>query len=151
MDEPRVPDFGLAKRLDNIASLTGPGELVDRPRYMAAEHAEGKKAENTTAADVYGLGAARYSLLTTQQPVDGESPLGILRHGSENDVEPLRPQLPQVSRNLARFWLNCLWNELNKRYPSATALADDTGALAAGPADSSSVDLRCSVLAVVKA
>src|SRR5262249_34352447 len=54
--EPKVTDFGLAKRLEGAPAVTESGAVLGTPGYMAPEQAGGAKGL-TTAADVYGLGA----------------------------------------------------------------------------------------------
>src|SRR5262249_29208147 len=66
--QPLVSDLGLAKRLAGSTpgpteSLTPPGGIVGTAGFMAPEQAAAK-GELTTAADVYGLGAILYALLT---------------------------------------------------------------------------------------
>ena len=63
---PHVADFGLAKRLGDEAGLTLPGSPVGTPAYMAPEQAAGVGV--TAAADIYGLGAIFYKLLTGRPP-----------------------------------------------------------------------------------
>src|SRR5438270_3575983 len=60
-DHPLVTDFGLAKRVEGGASLTGTGAIVGTPSYMAPEQTEGKPA--SAASDVYALGAILYEVL----------------------------------------------------------------------------------------
>ncbi len=123
-DTPHVTDFGLAKRVEGGAKLTQSGAIVGTPTYMAPEQATGASAL-TTAADVYGLGAVLYELLTGRPPFVGEAPLDILV--KVRTEEPPRPRSlnGQADRDLESVCLQCLDKEPTKRYPSAEALAED--------------------------
>ena len=59
---PHVTDFGLAKRLGEDSGLTGSGQIMGTPSYMAPEQAAASK-QLTTSADVYSVGAALYEAL----------------------------------------------------------------------------------------
>src|SRR5205085_8866471 len=67
---PKVTDFGLAKRLDADAGLTATEQALGTPAFMAPEQASGAKAAGP-AADIYGLGATLYFLLTGRPPFIG--------------------------------------------------------------------------------
>ena len=54
---PRVTDFGLAKKLEGDSGLTGSGQIMGTPSYMPPEQAGGNRGEVGPAADVYALGA----------------------------------------------------------------------------------------------
>ena len=62
-DQPRVTDFGLAKRLTpskleaRNPELTVTGQMLGTPHYMPPEQAGGKRSETSPASDVYSLGA----------------------------------------------------------------------------------------------
>jgi WD40 repeat protein len=123
--EPYVSDFGLAKWLDMESSLSHTGDIVGTPGYLAPELAAGGKKAITTAADVYGLGAVLYALLTGRPPFRGETPLETLVQVRE--CEPAAPSgLNRLTnRELETICLKCLEKDPERRYGSAEALAED--------------------------
>src|SRR5262249_19718981 len=63
--QPKIGDFGLAKRLQQDRGVTSTGAVVGTPSYMAPEQVVGKVRSEAVgpAADVYALGAILYELL----------------------------------------------------------------------------------------
>ncbi|HXD87786.1 MAG TPA: serine/threonine-protein kinase [Urbifossiella sp.] len=129
--EPKISDFGLAKRIDSTASLTRTGAVVGTPSYMAPEQAGGRK-DLTAAADVYSLGAILYELLTGRPPHQAAHPVDTLLLVLEQEPVPPRSLNPTVDRELELICLKCLQKPVELRYPSAAALAADLEAYAAG-------------------
>ena len=117
--EPLVCDFGLAGRLTEAESAG----VMGTPPYMAPEQTEGRPL--TAAADVWGLGAVLYELLTGRPPfVDSDGRLDADRKRA-GDPAPPRDRNPAVDDTLQRICLRCLEREEAARYPTAAALADD--------------------------
>jgi len=123
--QPHLTDFGLAKLLDQESGLTLSAAIIGSPGFMAPEQAAGKTRQVTTVADVYGLGAVLYALLTGKPVFHADTPLETVRLVIEK--EPIRPRAvnPALDRDLETICLKCLQKEPAKRYASAQALAED--------------------------
>jgi eukaryotic-like serine/threonine-protein kinase len=121
--QPKVTDFGLAKKLQADSSLTHTGQVMGTPSYMPPEQAEGK--EVGPAVDVYALGAILYCLLTGRPPFQAATPMDTLIQVVGQDPVPVRQLNAGVARDLETICLKCLEKEPGKRYVSAAALAED--------------------------
>ena len=123
--EPQVADFGLAQLLDEDHTLTGSGAVLGTPAYLSPEQAAGRTGEITTAADIHGLGAILYELLTGRPPFSAPSLPGLLREVAEVPPTAPRALIPSVSEDLETVCLRCLEKDPARRYASAQDLADD--------------------------
>jgi serine/threonine protein kinase len=137
-DEPRITDFGIAKRIgarDVTAvpgagpiaetSLTAAGEVLGTPSYMSPEQIDADPAQLGPATDVYSLGAILYELLTGRPPFRGRSARDTLLAVLQSPPVSIRRLNRRVPRDLERICLKCLQKDPTRRYPSAAALADD--------------------------
>jgi serine/threonine protein kinase len=125
--EPKVTDFGLAKRTEGDSELTGTGQILGTPAYMPPEQASGQVKQIGPLADVYSLGAILYCLLTGRPPFQAASVMDTLMQVLEKEPLPPRDLNPQVPRDLETIALKCLHKDRQKRYGSAQALADELG------------------------
>ncbi|MFF3497941.1 protein kinase [Streptomyces sp. NPDC003247] len=115
-----VADLGLAKSLAHASGLT---MTVGSAGYMAPEQAE-PGAGIDERADVYGLGALAYHVLTGAVPA---APGKVVPPGRLRTGLPVRAE---------RAVLRALEPDRARRWPSATAFADELDALAAQSAAS---------------
>ena len=122
---PFVTDFGLMKLLGENSDATTSGVVLGTPSHMAPEQAAGRLDRVGPPADVYGLGAIFYSLLTGRPPFHAATRMETLVQVIEGEPIPagrLRPGLP---RPLEHICMRCLEKEPADRYPSADAVADE--------------------------
>jgi eukaryotic-like serine/threonine-protein kinase len=120
-----VADFGLARRIEGDSELTQTGAVLGTPAYMAPEQATGRRGAVTTAADIHGLGAILYALLTGCPPFRGMTPLETLQQVIEKSPEPPSTIRQSIDRDLETICLKCLEKEPERRYASARAVAED--------------------------
>jgi len=130
--EPHVTDFGLAKCIEIESDLTQTGHILGTPSYMAPEQVSGRRNLVTAAADIYGLGAVLYKLLTGRPPFQAETLYEMLRQVRECEPTPLRAYNGRVDRDLEAICLKCLEKQPCHRYVSAAALSRDLECWAAG-------------------
>ncbi len=67
---PWITDFGIAKYLEDELSGTNAGDVLGTHGYMPPELAYGNSQASSFSADVYGLGAILYRMLTGHPPID---------------------------------------------------------------------------------
>ena len=124
-NQPRITDFGLAKRLDRDSSLTATGQVLGTPNYMAPEQAGGKTDEVGPMADVYALGAILYHLLAGRPPFEAATVVETLQRVMEQEPVSPREINRAVPTDLETICLKCLEKELVCRYSSAGDLASE--------------------------
>lgn len=129
---PRISDFGLAKRVELNSGLTVSGQIMGTPSYMPPEQALGSGSNVTQASDIYSLGAILYELLTGRPPFQSDNPMETLRQVLHRDPIPPRQLNSSVPRDLETVCLKCLNKEPRRRYESADALADELRRYLAG-------------------
>jgi predicted Ser/Thr protein kinase len=119
--EPHVTDFGLARQLE-APSHTIDGAVVGTPAYMSPEQATGRTSEVGPPADVFGLGAVLFQLLTGRPPYQGVDVQTTLRQAEVGKVAPVREVNPGIPRALARIVDRALATNPSERFQTAEAL-----------------------------
>jgi hypothetical protein len=126
-----APEQALGGRMAEGFSVGEELDEEDSPRRgdallaPAMERGPKERCEITTAADVYGLGAVLYHLLTAAPPFAGGTTFETVRLVLE--TEPRSPSSfnPAVDRDMETICFKCLEKDPRRRYGSAEALAED--------------------------
>ena len=117
-----VADFGVAKALSAStnpgSSLTSLGVALGTPAYMSPEQAA---ADPTTdhRADLYGVGAMAYEMLTGQQVFSARSPQAMLAAHAVEKPEPIDRRRPTVPAPLSALVMRSLEKHAADRQQSA--------------------------------
>jgi serine/threonine protein kinase/tetratricopeptide (TPR) repeat protein len=113
-----ITDFGLARAVARpselelaSSSLTGTGQVIGTPHYMAPEQLEGREA--TPATDVYALGLVVYEMIAGRRPF--EAPL----HRLKGPAPPLKQFVPETDAGLESSILRCLEPDPAARFQNA--------------------------------
>jgi WD40 repeat protein/serine/threonine protein kinase len=125
-DEPRITDFGLARRLDGESSLTLTGQVLGSPNFMPPEQAGGAGNHKVGRhSDVYGLGGILYYLLTARAPFQADSLETIVTQVLQADPVSPRSLDASVPRDLETISLKCLSKEPARRYVTAREVEEE--------------------------
>ncbi|MFO0844156.1 MAG: serine/threonine-protein kinase [Gemmataceae bacterium] len=110
-----VTDFGLA-RLAADGGLTMSGDLLGTLRYMAPEQALARTGLVDHRADVYGLGATLYELLTLKPAVTGDDKKAVLYRIAFEEPAAPRKLNRGVPRDLETITLEARWRRCPLRH-----------------------------------
>ncbi len=115
----KLMDFGIARSMgpDN-ESITATGRVIGTVRYMSPEQVTG--AELTASSDLFTLGAVAFEMLTAD------------RRPAVQMIDDRALKIP-VSAPFADVLQRMLSRDPADRYPSASAVLEALGALAAAP------------------
>ena len=120
----KIADLGLAKQIDEpeLNRLTGTGVVVGTQLYVAPEAIRDPQGIDGKA-DVYGLGATLYHMLTGRPPFEGNTPFEVMHGHLDGTLVPIRQLRPEVPEALADLVEQCLAKQPAQR-PTAIELAD---------------------------
>ncbi|HMB71451.1 MAG TPA: serine/threonine-protein kinase, partial [bacterium] len=131
--EVKVLDFGLARITDSdvqATTMSEVGAIKGTLPYMSPEQTRGNPDEIDVRTDVYSLGVILYEMLTDSQPYDtgGASLVQALRVICEESPRSMRSSFTGrkgLDPDVETIVLKALEKDADRRYPTASALADD--------------------------
>jgi serine/threonine protein kinase len=134
-------DWGLAKRLeDDSVEATDPqsevessldsakskaGSLYGTPQFMSPEQARRDGHPLTPAADIYGLGATLYYVLTGHAPFPRQSPAKVIERVIGGDFPAPRQICKDAPPALEAICLKAMHCQPQFRYGTAMEMAND--------------------------
>ena len=121
----KIMDLGVVKFTSGVQphSVTQHGDLVGTPNYMAPEQFEAD-ADLDHRADIYGLGATLFHLLSGRVPYEGTSVLEIMVRQQQEALSWPDEVLAETPRWLREAIERCLAVQPKHRFDNAKQLAD---------------------------
>ena len=132
--EPKILDFGVARAIGGSAGerrvtlpMTEGQQLIGTLGYMSPEQASGDSSRIDARADVYGLGATLFEVLTGQLPVNiiGKSLGEAIRAIQEGQPRRLADVDPRLRGDLDTVVNKALSVEPERRYAAVSDFAAD--------------------------
>ena len=128
----KLADLGLARALnDREAAEAEAGRAYGTPYYISPEQIRGKK-EITPAADLYGLGATLYHMVTGNVPFPGKNPSDVMHRHLKKKLVPPDHINSTLSPGFSQIIEMMMAKDLSQRYQNATDFIEDLDAVAAG-------------------
>jgi serine/threonine-protein kinase len=124
--EPKVLDFGIAKPLDEQASvltMNQTASVLGTPEYMAPEQLR-ETREPDARTDVYALGCILYELLAGTRAFKARSYIELLQMVSTGQIVPLRERVSSVPPTLEGIVARAMHLDPESRFSSAEAFGN---------------------------
>jgi serine/threonine protein kinase/predicted negative regulator of RcsB-dependent stress response len=117
-----VMDFGVARSLDT-PGMTQTGALMGTPEYMSPEQAKGLKVD--ARSDLFSMGIIFYEMLSGILPFEADTAMATMLKRMQERVVPLAQAVPGMPLFLSDIVAKCLEIDVEKRYQSSRAIAED--------------------------
>jgi ABC-type transport system substrate-binding protein/tRNA A-37 threonylcarbamoyl transferase component Bud32/outer membrane protein assembly factor BamB len=123
-------DFGLARHVSSVSSLTGERGFVGTIDYVPPEQIEGGSID--ARADVYSLGCVLFECLTGERPFDRDSELSVVFAHLNEPAPRVSEARPELRPAFDDVIATALAKSPDDRYSSCGELAAATRAALAG-------------------
>jgi ABC-type transport system substrate-binding protein/tRNA A-37 threonylcarbamoyl transferase component Bud32 len=116
-----VCDFGLARHVSSVSSLTGERGFVGTIDYVPPEQIEGRTIDGR--ADQYSLGCVLYECLAGRRPFERDSELSVVFAHLNEPPPRLSDERPDLPQAFDAVFASALAKSPAERYPSCGDLA----------------------------
>ncbi|MFT7464129.1 MAG: serine/threonine protein kinase [Pseudohongiellaceae bacterium] len=121
----KLTDFGLAKSVDAVGTITASGDFLGSPAYVSPEQAATRRVLLDERSDIYSLGVTLYELLTLHQPFAGKNVAVVLRNIITKDPPVPTSLNPRIPKDLETIVLKAMEKDPDRRYQSAEEFGQD--------------------------
>ncbi len=130
----KLADLGLARALaDKEAAVAEAGRAYGTPYYISPEQIRGE-IEIGPPADIYGLGATFYHMVTGQVPFEGKNPSAVMHKHLKAELIPPDHLNPELTAGCAQVIEMMMAKSVKDRYERVSDLIDDLRLIRGGQA-----------------
>jgi hypothetical protein len=115
----KITDFGLG-HVVNCARITGSGESLGTPWYIAPEQVDGKGLVDART-DIYSTGVVLYEVATGRLPFPGTNGFAVACAHLEKEPTPPVQLDPEIGERLNAVILRAMEKAPSRRFPGAAA------------------------------
>jgi len=128
----KLADLGLARAVtDKEAAEAEAGKAYGTPYYISPEQVRGQ-VDIGPPADIYGLGATFYHMVTGRLPFEGKNPSEVMHKHLKAQLVPPDHVNPHISGGTAQIIEMMLAKDPRERHHSAGELLEDLDAVVKG-------------------
>ena len=130
----KLADMGLAREMSDYATATAEaGRAYGTPYYISPEQIRGE-IDIDARADIYGLGATFYHMVTGGVPFDGTTPSAVMHKHLKEPLVPPDHTNSSLSAGVGEIIEVMMAKDREERYPSMEETISDLEAVASGEA-----------------
>jgi len=128
----KLADMGLAREIGDYATAAAEaGRAYGTPYYISPEQIRGE-INIDARADIYGLGATFYHMVTGKVPFDGTTPSAVMHKHLKEPVIPPDHLNKSLSSGVGEIIEVMMAKNPEDRYPTCTELIADLESVASG-------------------
>lgn len=128
----KLADMGLARAVsDREAAEAEAGKAFGTPYYISPEQIRGE-VDVDFRADIYGLGATMYHMVTGKVPFDGPNPSAVMHKHLKSELVPPDHINENLTTGISEVIEVAMAKDRNKRYANTADLIGDLEAIARG-------------------